>query len=75
MLASTKQTKEKKMIIRKVFVRNNIPMFAAEFTDKHGETYTAHNVKAFDAACSAFATAQVVTRMRQKLGLRKCKLI
>ena len=56
-------------------MRNNIAMFAAEFTDKHGETYTAHNVKAFDAACSAFATAQVVARMRQKLGLRKCKLI
>ena len=59
------------MIIRRVFVRNNIPMFTAEFTDKHGETYTAHNVKAFDAACSAFATAQVVGKMRQKLGLRK----
>ena len=52
-------------------MRNNIPMFTAEFTDKHGETYTAHNVKAFDAACSAFATAQVVGKMRQKLGLRK----
>tara|TARA_R110002073_G_scaffold76062_1_gene185194 strand:- start:144 stop:335 length:192 start_codon:yes stop_codon:yes gene_type:complete len=63
------------MIIKKIYVRENIPMFAAEFTDKHGETYTAHNVKAFDAACSAFATAQVVARMRQKLGLRKCKLI
>ena len=46
-------------------------MFAAEYTDKHGETYTAHNAKAFDAACSAFATAQVVGKMRQKLGLRK----
>ena len=52
-------------------MRNNIPMFAAEYTDKHGETYTAHNAKAFDAACSAFATAQVVAKMRQKLGLRK----
>jgi hypothetical protein len=46
-------------------------MFAAEYTDKHGETYTAHNAKAFGAACSAFATAQVVAKMRQKLGLRK----
>jgi len=46
-------------------------MFAAEYTDKHGETYTAHNAKAFDAACSAFATAKVVAKMRQKLGLRK----
>ena len=59
------------MIITKVYVRENIPMFAAEFTDKHGETYTAHNAKAFDAACSAFATAKVVAKMRQKLGLRK----
>ena len=46
-------------------------MFTAEFTDKQGETYTAHNAKAFDAACSAFATAKVVAKMRQKLGLRK----
>jgi hypothetical protein len=59
------------MIITKVYVRENIPMFAAEYTDKHGETYTAHNAKAFEAACSAFATAQVVGKMRQKLGLRK----
>tara|TARA_B110000285_G_C14694860_1_gene410766 strand:+ start:40 stop:219 length:180 start_codon:yes stop_codon:yes gene_type:complete len=59
------------MIIKKIYVRENIPMFTAEFTDKHGETYTAHNVKAFDAACSAFATAKVVAKMRQKLGLRK----
>ena len=59
------------MIIKKIYVRENIPMFAAEYTDKQGETYTAHNAKAFDAACSAFATAKVVAKMRQKLGLRK----
>jgi len=58
------------MIIRKVYVRDNIPMFEAHYTAKDGEIFRAWKPRAFDAACSAYAIERVTLKTRQKLGLR-----
>ena len=42
------------MIIRKVLVNDNKPTYQATFTAPDGELITAHNIKAFDAAVSAY---------------------